>query len=207
MHILIVDDHPLTCAGLASLLGTVHPSARLQTAHTAQDARALLLRGDAVDWLFLDIRLPDDPEWRLFEWICETTWITRTILVSAQVEREFLVQALAAGVRGFIPKSADPDLVLQGFEAIRQGLIFLPPELTCTSPADMDGRKPLSPRQQEVLGFLLQGSANKVIARELDLTVNTVKEYASAIFRIYGVSSRLELVLKFGSRRPQQDQD
>lgn len=207
MHILIVDDHPLTCAGLASLLGSVHAQARVQTAHTAQEARAMLLAGAAIDWLFLDIRLPDDPQGRLFEWICETAWVARTILISAQAERDFLAQALAAGVRGFIPKSADPDMVLQGFDVIRQGQVFLPPQLARPAPAVADERKPLSPRQQEVLGYLLQGSANKVIARELDLTLHTVKEYASTIFRIYGVSNRLELVLKLGGRRAPPGQD
>lgn len=207
MHILIIDDHPLTCAGLVSLLATVHQGADIQSAHTAQEARALLLSGTAIDWLFLDIRLPDDPECLLFEWFCETAWISKTILISAQIEHDFLDKALAAGVRGFIPKSADPDMVLQGFEAIRQGRIYFPPALTRQSSADADTRKPLSPRQQEVLGYLLQGSANKVIARELNLTLNTVKEYASTIFRVYGVSNRLELILKFGASRPRQETD
>lgn len=207
MHILIVDDHPLTCAGLASLLGTEYPAAQVSTVHTAQEARTLLLGGDVIDWLFLDIRLPDDPEGRLFEWVCETAWITRTILVSAQDEREFLEHALAAGVRGFIPKSADPEVVLQGFDAIRQGRVFLPKQLAHPQDSGSDSRKLLSPRQQEVLGYLLQGSANKVIARDLGLTINTVKEYVSIIFRVYGVSNRLELVLKFGSRPAPQEAD
>lgn len=206
MHILIVDDHPLTCAGLASLLASMHAEACIQTAHTAQEGRTMLLAGGAVDWLFLDIRLPDDPHGRLFEWICETAWIARTILISAQIERDFLETALAAGVRGFIPKSADPDMVLQGFDVIRTGQVYLPPQLARPAQAEAGERKPLSPRQQEVLGYLLQGSANKVIARELDLTLNTVKEYASTIFRVYGVSNRLELVLKFGARRTRHEQ-
>jgi len=206
MHILIVDDHPLTCAGLVSLFASVHEGASLHSAHTAQEARTHLLSGTAIDWLFLDIRLPDDPEGLLFEWICETAWVAKTILVSAQIEPDFLKKALAAGVRGFIPKSADPDMVLQGFDAIRQGRIYLPPTISLPPASATDSRKPLSPRQQEVLGYLLQGSANKVIAQELDLTLNTVKEYASTIFRVYGVSNRLELILKFGARRSQPEQ-
>lgn len=204
MKILIIDDHPLTCAGLASLLASSYGDAMIDKVHTAQAARAALAGGAGYDWLFLDIHLPDDPECRLFGWLRETSWIGKVILISAEVDAGTVRDALAAGARGFIAKSADPDMVLEGFDTIRQGRVFLPPQLArldSHAGADEVLRKPLTPRQQEVLGYLLQGSANKVIARELDLTLHTVKEYVSAIFKIYGVSNRLELLLKLGSKR------
>ncbi|MBI1890069.1 MAG: response regulator transcription factor [Burkholderiales bacterium] len=210
MRIMIIDDHPLTCAGLASLLASAHVSALIEKVHTAEAARAALLGQNEVDWLFLDIHLPDDPELRLFNWIRETSWAAKTVLISAEMDGNLLSDALASGMRGFIPKSADPELVLEGFDAIRLGAVFLPPQfsrLEKNTSGDA-ARKPLSPRQQEVLGYLLQGSPNKVIARELDLALHTVKEYVSAIFKIYGVSNRLELLLKLGAKRgAASDQD
>jgi DNA-binding NarL/FixJ family response regulator len=53
----------------------------------------------------------------------------------------------------------------------------------------------LTPRQTEVLGLLLQGLPNKLIARQLNLSVETVKDHVAAVLRALGVSSRTQAVL------------
>jgi DNA-binding NarL/FixJ family response regulator len=53
----------------------------------------------------------------------------------------------------------------------------------------------LTPRQTEVLGLLLKGHPNKLIARELSLSVETVKDHVAAVLRTLGVSSRTQAVL------------
>lgn len=193
MQILIIDDHPLTCAGLHSLLSANFPDARLHACYTADSAKRHL-EAHTPDWIFLDIHLPDDPSYSLFQWLQTTPALLRTILISAEVETRFLRQALAAGVRGFIPKSADPKLLLDGFAEIRSGKVFVPAQHV--NHLDTPKGPALTQRQQAVYALLLKGHANKVIARELNLSEHTVKEYVSAILSVYGVSSRLELVLQ-----------
>jgi len=201
MNILIVDDHPLTCQGLAALLGATQPQARVQSAYSAEQARATLRRLPAPDWLFLDINLPDDPQHSLFAFLCDSPWIDHTVLISAEPEHRLIRTALAAGARGFIPKTADPALVLQGFERILAGEFFVPPELAATlhnSTQAEAATRNLSPRLQQVQELLLRGSANKIIARNLNLSDHTVKEYVSSVLTYHGVANRLELVLKLG---------
>jgi DNA-binding NarL/FixJ family response regulator len=53
----------------------------------------------------------------------------------------------------------------------------------------------LTPRQTDVLGLLLRGQSNKLIARELDLSVETVKDHVAAVLRALGVNSRTQAVL------------
>ena len=53
----------------------------------------------------------------------------------------------------------------------------------------------LTPRQAEVLSLLLQGLPNKLIARQLNLSVETVKDHVAAVLRALGVSSRTQAVL------------
>lgn len=53
----------------------------------------------------------------------------------------------------------------------------------------------LTPRQAEVLQLLLEGKANKVIARELGLSVETVKDHVAAVLRCLGVGSRMQAVV------------
>lgn len=204
MNILIVDDHPLTCQGLAALLSATRPGTRVESAYQAVQARAALQRLPAPDWIFLDVNLPDDPQHLLFQQLCESRWIDHTVLISAEPEHHLIRTALAAGARGFIPKTADPELVLQGFERILAGAFYVPPELAVslrgTTTVDPMQRK-LSPRLQQVQALLLRGAANKVIARELGLSDHTVKEYVSSVLAYHGVANRLELVLRLGSER------
>ena len=197
MNILIVDDHPLTCQGLAALLVATQSDAHVQSAHSAEQARMALQRLPAPDWIFLDVHLPDDPQHLLFKFLCESRWIDHTVLISAEPEHQLIRTALAAGARGFIPKAADPELVLQGFARILAGDFFVPPELAdmLRDPGTADAAtRHLSPRLQQEL--LLRGAANKVIARTLVLSDHTVKEYVSSVLVFHGVANRLDLVLK-----------
>ena len=59
----------------------------------------------------------------------------------------------------------------------------------------------LSPRLQQVQELLLRGAANKVIARSLNLSDHTVKEYVSSVLAFHGVANRLDLVLKLSGNR------
>lgn len=56
----------------------------------------------------------------------------------------------------------------------------------------------LTPRQSEVLELLLQGQPNKLIARQLNLSVETVKDHVASLLRVLGVSSRTQAVLAVG---------
>ena len=205
MNLLIVDDHPLTCQGLAALLSATRAGVKIQTAYSAAQARAALQRLPAPNWIFLDINLPDDPHHSLFKSLCESPWIDHTILISAEPEHRLIRTALAAGARGFIPKAADPAIVLEGFERILAGDFFVPPGLTAALTDTSDSTTPvraLSPRLQQVQEQLLRGAANKVIARNLGLSDHTVKEYVSSILAFHGVANRLDLILKLVDHRP-----
>ncbi len=56
----------------------------------------------------------------------------------------------------------------------------------------------LTPRQNEVLALLLQGKPNKLIARELNVSVDTVKDHVAAVLRALNVSTRTQAVLAVG---------
>jgi DNA-binding NarL/FixJ family response regulator len=163
-----------------------------------------LRRLPAPDWLFLDINLPDDPQHLLFAYLCDSAWIDHTVLISAEPEHRLIRTALAAGARGFIPKTADPALVLHGFERILAGEFFVPANLATLLQDDVaagTAPRPLSPRLQQVQELLLRGTANKIISRSLNLSDHTVKEYVSSVLTYHGVANRLELVLKLGNHR------
>jgi two-component system nitrate/nitrite response regulator NarL len=210
MNILIVDDHPMTCQGLAALLEATLPQARVRSVHTAAQAQLTLQEQPETDWIFLDINLPDDVHHHFFHGLCETNFIGRTVLISAAPDHVLIQTAMAEGARGFIPKTSPPDEILAGFAAIRAGEFHMPPEIALhfsCPPDDSAGSEPpraLSPRLVQVQEHLQCGTPNKLIARALNLSPHTVKEYVSSVLAFHGVANRLALVLKLSGepRRP-----
>lgn len=66
------------------------------------------------------------------------------------------------------------------------------------APRTQIDRLPITPRQQDVLRGLLQGKSNKVIAQELKISADTVKDHIAVIFRVLNVNSRTQAVLAVG---------
>jgi len=126
----------------------------------------------------------------------------RVVVLSASEKREDILAALEAGVHGYIVKTQSTDELVDKLRYVLSGEIYVPPILAqhapppvaaSPRPGESNGQpaaERLSVRQLEVLGYLVQGRTNKVIARKLDVSESTVKMHVSAIFRALGVNSR-----------------
>jgi DNA-binding NarL/FixJ family response regulator len=82
--------------------------------------------------------------------------------------------------------------MLSAIQLVLSGGIYVPPMLMKKDLLTNDG--PLTPRQLDVLKFLIQGKSNKEIGRELGLSEATVKAHLAAIFRCLNVDNRTEAV-------------
>lgn len=193
MRLLIVDDHPMTCEGLKSLLQVYYPQARIEARTTAE---GLARAAGRFDYIFLDMHLPGLRFTDLLAELHEN--MTRIILISAQPEAEIVEQARARGVRGLLLKNADVAQILDGFKRIQAGeRIF--GELSPAAPQNAEAAA-LTGRQREVYEALLGGLSNKQIARKLDISEYTVKDHVAAILLLLGARNRVELLLQ--AQRP-----
>ncbi len=187
MNLLIVDDHPMTCAGLKSLLQTCYPLSCIDTLHSTE---GLMQVAPLADYIFLDMHLPDTDFTAVLDMLSEH--MQRVILISACPEPGVVLQARHRGARGLLLKNADVAQVLDSFRRIQTGALVF-------DDARMGGQwtaPVLTERQRHVLDALMAGLSNKQIARELCISENTVKEHVTAILASFGVRNRLELVLK-----------
>lgn len=191
MRLLIIDDHPMTCAGLKSLLQGHFPEAVVETLH-AFDAAVASATDASWDYLFLDMHLPGQPFPELLAALAAQ--LSRVILISAYPEPASVAMARQRGVRGLLPKNIDIEHIINGFQRIRAGeSVFLDgngmawPE---------DSGPSLTGRQNDILEALLAGLSNKQIARRCNISEYTVKEHVTAILAAYGVRNRLELLLQ-----------
>ena len=190
--LLLVDDHTLFRTGLR-LIVQDHPAVdSISEAGTVAEACALQL--DAVDLVLLDIQMPGMSGLdglRLLRQACPRA---RIVLVSASVAPDAVYEARMRGADGFLPKSASGEDILEAITCALSGAPCFPAysgNTTTRAPA----APALTARQLDVLFLLCTGKPNKVIARDLGLSENTVRVHVAAIFAQLGVNSRSAALL------------
>ena len=200
MHILIVDDHPLFREGLKTLLAALEPGVRVSDAGSV--AEAVALRGDdAPDLILLDMNLPGTSRLDALHQVKAAHEGASVVVVSGDENPLLIRSAVDAGAAGYIPKSTDASLTIQALRLVLANGIYLPrAALTAGAaapqPASAAGTPEFSDRQLAVLKCLLQGKANKVIARELSIAEGTVKAHLWAIYQALGVNSRAQAMYR-----------
>ena len=118
------------------------------------------------------------------------------------------------GAMGFIVKTLSRQAFVEALRDVLSGKVYLPasvvgqqflPNFTphntvgvrpVSDPASMD----LTPREFEVLSWLVQGKSNKEIARQLDIEEQTVRNHLRPVFQKFGVAKRAELLVKVFER-------
>jgi DNA-binding NarL/FixJ family response regulator len=122
-----------------------------------------------------------------------------------------VVKALDLGALGFIPKSAQREVMVAALELVFAGGIYIPPEILARHEPEVSESAPqpaaagaprasprdlgLTERQLEVLALMMRGKSNKAICRVLDVAEPTVKNHVTAIFKALKVTNRTEAVI------------
>ena len=211
MTFLIIDDHPLVSDALAGVLRQLRPGCQVKQAASAAEALAVLREDSGFDLVLLDLRLPDRPGLELLQQIRRDHLGTAVLVLSGELDRATVQQALASGAAGCIPKSESRDVLASAIGLVLAGGTYVPPmilggaDVPAAPPAGANaggvrGRSSpsdlgLTERQVDVLVLLMQGKNNKLICRALGLAEPTVKNHVSAILRALDVGSRTEAVL------------
>ena len=201
---VIADDHALFRAGLRLLLSDACGPAEVREAASLPELRALLDADAEVDLAVVDLAMPGMNGGASIRDLRQEFPQLRFVVMSGSEQRQDVLDALAAGTCGYIPKSLDPEAMAAALRQALGGGVYAP-TLLLTEPARILEPPPpvdanilamLTPRQCDVLRLLGKGQANKEIARALDISEGTVKIHLAAIFRLLDVRNRTEAVLK-----------
>jgi DNA-binding NarL/FixJ family response regulator len=123
-------------------------------------------------------------------------------------DRDRILDALDAGADGYLLKDADADELLRGIRAAARGEAPLDPKAARALLASRAARREapaLTEREEEVLGLVADGLANKLIAQRLGISEKTVKAHLTAIFQRIDVSNRTQAAAwarEHATRRP-----
>jgi len=204
-HYLLVDDHSLIREGMMQAIRSLDPAARFSQANSLQSALAVLeAQSDTpIDVVLLDLGLPDSRGVATLQAVRQAAPMQRIGIITGHSDVQIALECIHHGASCFIPKLAEIDGFMNALKALVEGRLHFPSELLSTSEVDWptpeEESQPrvirLTPRQKDVLQWILKGCTNQAIASALGISAETVKLHVSAIFRAYGVHSRTQLVL------------
>jgi DNA-binding NarL/FixJ family response regulator len=190
--LLLIDDHTLFRTGLR-LIVQEHPDVG-GIAEAGTIAQACALAPMEVGLVLLDILMPGMSGLDGLGPLRESFPRARIVLVSASMAPDAVREARLRGADGFLPKSASGDDILAAIGLALSGQPCFPTEShTALAPG---GAPSLTARQLDVLRLLCLGKSNKLIARDLGLSENTVRVHVAAIFSQLGVGSRSAALLR-----------
>jgi DNA-binding NarL/FixJ family response regulator len=212
MKVLLIDDHPLILTALQAVIVGLGQDIQVAGAESAARARQCLMQSPDFDLTLLDLVLGDADGFDLLAELRRDHPHVPVVVVSASQHPGDVVRALDLGAMGFVPKRASNQVLVEALRRVLSGGIFIPETLGGTpwgeeggavaagasDPLPPLGRLALTARQKDVLRAVLKGLPNKLIARELHLSVETVKDHVTALLRIFNVASRTQLVVAIG---------
>ncbi len=205
VRVLIADDHPVVRVGLRNML-LADPGFQV-VAEAKDGAEAIgLVRRVQPDILLLDLAMPNMPGMEALRELTSETTNTRTIVLTAQVEKRQILEALQLGARGVVLKDAAAEHLSACIKAVMQGqywldgrpvqnLVQVLRELTAQTAPPPRKTYGLTSREMEVVTLITEGCTNKDIASTFGISEETVKRHLTNIFNKIGVGNRLELAL------------
>ncbi|VAW93942.1 hypothetical protein MNBD_GAMMA19-1912 [hydrothermal vent metagenome] len=196
MKILIADDHALFREGICHVLDDLAQPLTVLEAADCQQAIQYAMQHPDLDLVLLDLCMPGEDGFTALEFFASRFPATPVVILSASDQRSDMQRALDLGAMGFIPKDTSGSVMLGALNLVLSGGVYIPPSMIKNEhpPMHGDGYKNeagLTPRQLEVLALLVEGGANKEIARRLNLAEATVKMHVTAILKSLDVNNRI----------------
>ena len=170
---------------------------------TALDAIALVKKTDP-DVVVMDMAMPEMSGLHATMEIIKQRPGTKVLILSMYSDEQYVRNALDAGAKGYILKSAIENDLTRAVKAVAAGEQYLAPELssvliraiqTGSFEKASDPYERLTQREKQVLQLIATGKSNKEIAVMLDLSVNTVAVHRANLMSALGVHKTAELVL------------
>ena len=219
MKVLLIDDHPLILAALQSVIQGLGDGVTVSAADSGSSARETLRKDASYDLVLLDLHLGDADGFDLLGELRARYPALPGVVISASDRTSDVIRAIDMGAMGFVPKRATNETLIEALQQVISGGVYVPPmsmggehnaqfsQSPYARQVQQEARDSdfqtmpslqqlgLTPRQTDVLHLLLKGQPNKLIARELGLSVETVKDHVAAVLRALGVSSRTQAVI------------
>jgi two-component system nitrate/nitrite response regulator NarL len=197
--VVIIDDHPLFRKGVADLIA-MEPSLRLVGEAADGEAGLRLVLELQPELVLLDLHMKGTGGLETLRRLREADIEARVVVLTVSDSEEDVVAALRAGADGYLLKDMEPEDILDSLRRATAGRLVISQPLTeLLARALREESRPqrpedagLTPREDDILRLIAKGCSNKLIARELDLSVGTVKVHVKHVLKKLRLKSRVE---------------
>jgi DNA-binding NarL/FixJ family response regulator len=200
--IVLAEDHVLVREGIKKII-EAFPD--LKVVGEVGDAPQLLelLKSLPVDMVILDISMPSLPGIEVTREIKQTYPIVKVLILTMHKKREYLHNAMAAGVDGYLLKEDAPKELLNAINKIRQGMLYVSPLLASDLASlyvqghrrdEAESPVVLTPREIEIIKMIAEGKSSKEIAEILFLSFRTIQNHRTKIMRKLNLKKNTDLV-------------
>ena len=194
MKVVHVDSYPVFRQGMRYLLRQLSDNIIFFEADTlAQVCQLAQTHRPAL--ILIDLDKLDQARHGELETLCAVNPAVPVVTLAAQANDAQVAQLMAAGVAGYVPKSAPCQTLINALRLVLDGGTYAPrPSRRCGTTAQKNVLSQLTRRQLEVLKLMSEGLSNKSIARKLFVTEATVKGHVTAILNALCVNNRVQAV-------------
>lgn len=205
--LLIADDHPLFREAIGRVIRDGFTDTEILETQDLDTTLALTQQHDDLDLILLDLNMPGMHGLSGLIQLRNEAPTIPVVIISAEEEKQVILQAVTYGAVGFITKSSPREQMTQAIAQILDGNIYLPSDIIRASRSAQRNSprsehaittqqlETLTRKQLQVLEHMAHGESNKMIAYHLNIAETTVKAHVSAILRKLGVHNRVQAIL------------
>ncbi len=203
-RIVIADDHAVLRESLAALLGTREDFEVVGTASNGTEA-VELVKLHHPDVLVLDLFMPDTDGFEVLRTLERAGIRVASVVLTGSESQPDYVQVVRLGARGLVLKGDNPEKLFTAIRTVADGELAFSDEvargvLEAMASEPQKQQEPttmvrLSDRERQIAFLVARGLKNRDIARELNISENTVKRHLQSIFSKTGSRDRLELAV------------
>ena len=201
MKVLITDEQSLFRDGLSLRLKQINQDISIIQSSNLAEMQKILSKDSDIDILIVDIDLAELNAAEVINKIKNIAPNTKIVAISSSEDTRNIKKILSLGVKGYIPKRSDSNILSGALKLILDGGTYIPPAMldngidysaySSASPL----KKNLTNRQSQVLDLIAQGKSDKQIAYDMGVSEATVKLHINALLRSLKVNNRTQAVI------------
>ena len=190
IRVLIVDDHPVVCRGLAAIIQTEQGMSVVGQAFNGAQA-VQMFQKHQPDVTLMDLRMPVMTGVEAIRAIRETRPAAAFIVLTTYHGDEDIHRALKAGAQSYLLKGMSDHELLEAIRNVHAGLRYLP-QPVLDSLANRPPKSELTDRELQILKLIVKGMSNRQIAESLGITEPTVKWHVNILLSRLNVCDRTQ---------------